>query len=76
MTESKVGRNDPCPCGSGKKHKKCCEGKVVSKKFKAEVLSNTPVQPQITQETARVSNLFFRKEASPKPPEEPKNPVL
>jgi len=20
----KVGRNDPCPCGSGKKHKKCC----------------------------------------------------
>ena len=22
-TESKVGRNDPCPCGSGKKYKKC-----------------------------------------------------
>ena len=22
--EQKVGRNDPCPCGSGKKHKKCC----------------------------------------------------
>ena len=22
--KSKVGRNDPCPCGSGKKHKKCC----------------------------------------------------
>ncbi|WP_374729493.1 SEC-C metal-binding domain-containing protein [Caballeronia calidae] len=21
---SKVGRNDPCPCGSGKKLKKCC----------------------------------------------------
>jgi tetratricopeptide (TPR) repeat protein len=21
----KVGRNDPCPCGSGKKYKKCCE---------------------------------------------------
>jgi preprotein translocase subunit SecA len=20
----KIGRNDPCPCGSGKKHKKCC----------------------------------------------------
>ena len=20
----KVGRNDPCPCGSGKKHKQCC----------------------------------------------------
>jgi preprotein translocase subunit SecA len=23
-TGAKVGRNDPCPCGSGKKYKKCC----------------------------------------------------
>lgn len=23
----KIGRNDPCPCGSGKKYKKCCLGK-------------------------------------------------
>ena len=23
----KVGRNDPCPCGSGKKYKQCCYGK-------------------------------------------------
>lgn len=22
--EEKIGRNDPCPCGSGKKYKKCC----------------------------------------------------
>ncbi|MDS0527967.1 SEC-C metal-binding domain-containing protein [Clostridium sp. SHJSY1] len=22
--DSKIGRNDPCPCGSGKKYKKCC----------------------------------------------------
>ena len=22
--ETKVGPNDPCPCGSGKKYKKCC----------------------------------------------------
>lgn len=22
--KEKVGRNDPCPCGSGKKYKKCC----------------------------------------------------
>ena len=25
--EPKVGRNDPCPCGSGKKFKKCCGAK-------------------------------------------------
>ncbi|QSX07446.1 SEC-C domain-containing protein [Alkalibacter rhizosphaerae] len=24
VKENKVGRNDPCPCGSGKKYKKCC----------------------------------------------------
>src|SRR5215211_3800859 len=23
-SKMKVGRNDPCPCGSGKKYKKCC----------------------------------------------------
>ena len=25
--EAKVGRNDPCPCGSGKKYKQCCLAK-------------------------------------------------
>jgi preprotein translocase subunit SecA len=25
--EQRVGRNDPCPCGSGKKYKNCCLGK-------------------------------------------------
>ena len=24
VSEKTVGRNDPCPCGSGKKYKKCC----------------------------------------------------
>ncbi len=25
--EKEIGRNEPCPCGSGKKHKKCCMNK-------------------------------------------------
>ena len=25
--EPEVGPNDPCPCGSGRKYKKCCLGK-------------------------------------------------
>jgi uncharacterized protein len=29
-TVSKVGRNEPCPCGSGKKYKKCCGGVTVN----------------------------------------------
>jgi len=24
VTRQKVGRNEPCPCGSGRKYKKCC----------------------------------------------------
>jgi len=24
LTVTKIGRNDPCPCGSGQKYKKCC----------------------------------------------------
>ena len=29
----KVGRNDPCPCGSGAKFKKCCQDKVVEEAY-------------------------------------------
>ena len=28
LDQPKVGRNDPCPCGSGKKYKKCCGQKA------------------------------------------------
>lgn len=38
----KIGRNDPCPCGSGKKYKQCCMLKSAGGKplkFKAKVLS-------------------------------------
>lgn len=27
LSQAKIGRNDPCPCHSGKKYKKCCEKK-------------------------------------------------
>ncbi|NLW91338.1 MAG: hypothetical protein GXY34_07030 [Syntrophomonadaceae bacterium] len=40
---SKIGRNEPCPCGSGKKYKKCCMDKAVveaAKKSFAKFLSN------------------------------------
>ncbi|MEX0961333.1 MAG: SEC-C metal-binding domain-containing protein [Simkaniaceae bacterium] len=32
---SKVGRNDPCPCGSGKKYKKCCAFSTFKRKIQA-----------------------------------------
>jgi len=33
----KVGRNDPCPCGSGAKFKKCCQDKVAEAGYEAWV---------------------------------------
>jgi len=34
----KIGRNDPCPCGSGKKFKKCCESKMLGRRYMATKL--------------------------------------
>src|SRR5438132_262776 len=33
LKNSKPGRNDPCPCGSGKKFKNCCLYSAPKKKF-------------------------------------------
>jgi preprotein translocase subunit SecA len=30
VAEEMIGRNDPCPCGSGKKYKKCCGSNVLA----------------------------------------------
>lgn len=30
IRSNKTGRNDPCPCGSGRKYKKCCMGKLIA----------------------------------------------
>lgn len=37
----KTGRNDLCPCGSGKKYKKCCMGKVLP----VESVESVPSMP-------------------------------
>ena len=38
----KAGRNDPCPCGSKKKFKKCCQNKMIGKKFVATKINPVP----------------------------------
>ncbi|VFU19354.1 Tryptophan synthase beta chain (modular protein) [anaerobic digester metagenome] len=37
-TSPKVGRNEPCPCGSGKKYKKCCSA-VVNEEIQEEQIA-------------------------------------
>ena len=54
---SKPGRNDPCPCGSGKKFKKCCGLGVQKKKLNASVISSgaNPLGSRIGSLTSRIS---------------------
>jgi hypothetical protein len=50
----KVGRNDPCPCGSGKKYKKCCLAKDQEAQAK-----QSPIVGEIAPPFARPSSLPF-----------------
>lgn len=55
---NKVGRNDPCTCGSGKKFKKCCEMQSTkTKKLHAEVISSGA---QAASLGSKVASLFSR----------------
>ena len=65
----KVGRNDPCPCGSGKKYKKCCMAKDEAKKIALSHLADMLQEPnsdesqknsQLSGRVAEVVNLFNR----------------
>lgn len=69
----KVGRNDPCPCGSGKKFKKCCEEKVRHKKFDAQLIQKDQGKLGDTDKAAKISTGFFQRMVPPKPPAPPKD---
>lgn len=47
----KVGRNDPCPCGSGKKYKKCCLDKeTIKEDFSLQIAKLQAQQKQIEKQ--------------------------
>ncbi len=47
VRRNKVGRNDPCPCGSGKKYKKCCgaSGNVIAFPAQASLAGDSVGNP-------------------------------
>jgi uncharacterized protein len=55
----KPGRNDPCPCGSGKKYKNCCINEQrpkatlsgTKRKFSAKVLTVPPKPVNLMERT-------------------------
>lgn len=59
----KVGRNDPCPCGSGKKYKKCCMNKDLGIGIKSKILqlkiSLDGINPEIWRRFLVKDNISF-----------------
>ena len=51
MTEKrvKVGRNEPCPCGSGKKYKACCYDKAFQyvKDTEGNIFRGIPINAEV-----------------------------
>jgi len=65
----KVGRNEPCPCGSGKKYKKCCLPKESVTSAPAQAASNAMMDARLmaqrlmgqTEEANRTMDIVFDK---------------
>jgi hypothetical protein len=52
-SDPKVGRNDPCPCGSGRKYKKCCAGRdqeTFGRRTALEEFRSLPAQQSRTRD--------------------------
>lgn len=64
----RVGRNDPCPCGSGKKYKKCC----LSKDREETAGQEAEEEPKLVEEMVRSRGPRFR---MPKPRPKPTDTV-
>ena len=63
----KIGRNDPCPCGSGKKYKKCCLNRMVASgpKMSVEFLQKEPTDFEYINFSAEnISNVLRQHRAN------------
>ena len=70
-----VGRNAPCPCGSGKKYKKCCLAADLAQMTNAARAPQT--RSDLIDASAKASGLVQRQEflrESPRPPPVPLSP--
>ena len=60
MNTRKIGRNEPCPCGSGKKYKKCCYGKKMSDKSAKIIHHTLPPHDKINYGNPAINEAFFQ----------------
>jgi len=71
---SKTGRNDPCPCGSGRKYKKCCLAETFVQVGKEESIRKLPVDDLLEFHTTDTfqdltKTINTHKDQPPKTPE-------
>jgi hypothetical protein len=69
----KTGRNDPCPCGSGKKFKKCCESTMLGGRYKASKVEESSDQKVVS--ASRLTGLFKAQVAQISKPTEECKPI-
>jgi len=60
LSRIKIGRNDPCPCGGGKKYKKCCLGKPPIQKEEKPKVRMSPTGPP-PEGLIKAASLFDQK---------------
>ena len=58
MDFGNVGRNDPCPCGSGKKYKKCCLNKKVEKKRDPLEVLSPPMATELPLSEKEIDDFY------------------
>jgi len=56
----KIGRNDPCPCGSGQKYKKCCLVKEKSQPASIDITSTPVGKKVVVADTDYIKSVFTR----------------
>lgn len=64
MRAGRVGRNDACPCGSGKKYKKCCGGEAVGRTARVPLGSREASSAYVAQPRLELGAVgLFRQDA-------------
>jgi len=67
--KDRTGRNDPCPCGSGKKYKRCCLGQEPPKPLSTQARPSTPAPSSHSPATPAWASA----DSDPEPPPRPRD---
>jgi SEC-C motif len=73
VARKKVSRNAPCPCGSGKKYKKCCWGKGFDweEDEGGDLYRSTPISPEVAEVLEQQRQQFIEKFGREPGPDDP-----